>query len=887
MAKSQKLTINNFGLKTSVGELEADPGYLRVCHNLELLYPGVMEKRAGMKRLHQWLVPGHITPGDGASIYSIVSTKGLGYNLLLNTGDQFGAYNIMYGDGVTAAWERLYPPDAGDVTNTESARMKSAVSLNNIFLTSSRHPVRVESDVTTLAVGTKHNAVTWAGMPRIPGFDWGMQGATNLQAVPPFWLQDGYSVAYRVVFGTYDADGNERLSAPSGRWVLSNSSQTPGYVPATAQCPLVLVKIPYQTDTLGTPVDTNWFFRLFRTTQVPNATANPSDEMQLCYEYKLTSTDITNGFVQVIDRTPDAALTTALYTNLLLGGDVSSGVTVSGSTGLGLVSQNDRPPIAEDVALYADCLVWANIKGPQRLTLSILGVQAAAGGPLFSVGDTISIQGMVTTLTYTGVAGAPAGPSQFTVETGYASQALNIRKTVMNLVSSINANYGSSGVIATYIGSDASPGTIGQFMLESVQQEWTGPTGPNGGILVTTNRVTAFTPTPEAYLESYKWESARDVFPNGIAISKPLQGDAVPPVNYLRVGRSDTVIRRVVPISNALFIFCDDGIYWMRGTAPTNFIIERFDPTVRILARETCVALGDSVFVWAKEGIFRVSAGGSQRIDQDIRNQVESIRYQADTDQFTQYFFAYAHPIKNVVTFCWTYDDAAAHHGAFRGFTFHLNTALWSSRDVGWIDPLNPAVGPQNVKSCAAVRFIDDSLFMGQWECDVNGWIGIIFSDYGYQGPGIHGVNAVFEDSPNNTAGALPNPVTATMEWVTSVPNPGGICHWSEFQAYSSVGSIMTNAAWGVNDLADLIFESYPIVDSYLVQITSELGAVTQATLLPTSNQGRLYLATESGYSSRQIVRLIHSTNAAGSPSYCQFTGFSFLYRAVSGRNTR
>jgi hypothetical protein len=915
MARQQRLQLTEFGLNTIIGDLAAGPGALRVAHNVVVPASGRVEKVRGFKpvtrRTPYSAIP---TTLAGQCANSIISSKTLGQNVLINGGVPSGspvsiieACSLLYGDGYTNPWWALDTIDNRTYLNDSYTRQKASVNQKTLFLTSQRTPLRLESGIERATTAAQASAqLSYAGMPQSPGIAWYQQFFNELVSVAGAnWLQNGQYVAYRSVWGTVDADGNERLSAPSGRYIVGNVTQVRGYSAGADMCPQLSWQVPHATETNIIPIETlptdlthrRWFLRVYRSqvTVAPNAT--PDDEMQLCYEVWPTAAQVGSQRVQFTDTCPPAGLTAALYTNQVLGGDVNSGVLIAGNTALGLASKNDRPPIAKDTALFADCTFWANFTTPYRLTLAVLGVQATGGGPLLGPGDTVTISDQTGgTQVFTGVTGVPGSTGEFTIETGYSSLAINIRQTVMNLVGAINTQMSISegGITAVYNGNDASPGTIGQFYLETIQQEYNPNTIATGTGL---GSIGAFSSNSLPWLPqqqtdtggSHGWYFTRDDAPNGLAISKPFQGDAVPPVNYLRVGRADTVIQRILPTTNALYILCDDGVYWLRGTAPTNFQIERLDPTCRIWWRESAVTLNDSVFLWAREGLFQIQNGSTIRLDTPIRGTVEGIRFNNDNAIVSRSNFAWANPFDNTVTFCWAnWDTANAGAGGspFQALIWNANTGAWSTRQMNNVISATWVTS----KSCAVARWSDGAVFAGSPESIVSG--GFIFTDValstGLGLPQYADWTALSDGS--TTALSL----TAVMEWVTSVPNPGSICHWSEFQAFSQPGSIVysdggtasLNLAYAVNEAG--FNPVFPLVDSFVVKVSSEIQEYhTTATILPTSTQGRCLLATPGGYAVRQIVRLEHTNNAAGSPAGCAFTGFALVYRPISGRTTR
>lgn len=114
------------------------------------------------------------------------------------------------------------------------------------------------------------------------------------------FLQSTWTAAYKIVWGYIDSKGFEVLGAPGGRYAVTAGG--------TAQN--VTVKSPIPSEV---PAQPKAFYQVYRAPQVN--TGVPTEEYQLCFQSKLTATDIADGFIQFIDVTSDALLGAALYTN--------------------------------------------------------------------------------------------------------------------------------------------------------------------------------------------------------------------------------------------------------------------------------------------------------------------------------------------------------------------------------------------------------------------------------------------------------------------------------------------------------------------------------------------------------------------------------------------
>lgn len=128
--------------------------------------------------------------------------------------------------------------------------------------------------------------------------------------------------------------------------------------------------------TLPQELTTEYFYQIYRTpvtTVQLSQTLNdidPGDEEQFIFEFPITDADLLAGFISITDNTPETfrASGAPLYTNAITGG------------GRGIVDANDRPPIAQDMALFRQSTFYANTKDAHRFTFSILSVDNFVSG---------------------------------------------------------------------------------------------------------------------------------------------------------------------------------------------------------------------------------------------------------------------------------------------------------------------------------------------------------------------------------------------------------------------------------------------------------------------------------------------------------------------------
>lgn len=816
---SKTLTYDFAGLTTAPGQLSRAPGSLSMANNVNAPAPGVLEKRNGF---------GRQSNGFGGPAWAFVSTKQLGSNLLMNFGSASAATGLRYGDG-SAATTLLTTPDGATVANQPETRMKVAVSLRNHYITADNSCLRLESDY----------GLKYAGMPLAPGFD--MARVVSVLTGAGGFLADQYAVAYRVVFGTRDADGVEMIGAPSGRLIVSNTNYWSGYT-GTATNVVLRVIFPQHVNTTGanfagqTKITTSYFVLLYRSYATDVAVGLPNDELQLVAQYDVSSSDISNGRTTITDECPESAMGAYLYTNTISGGDNASGVLLSSSRVEGVLAANDPPPLAKDVAQFSDCLVYADIQTRQRLVFSIIAVGTGGLGGL-QTGDVITIDGIA----YTAVAGAPASALEFTVYTA-GSTSENIRLTAINLVEAINANrYQGTAtnqtIDAQYIGNNTSPGTVGRILLQKKNVS-----------------ASSFTVTVSAHEWAYLprmgsgQTSACDTWRNGLAISKPFQGDAVPPANYTRIGRNDTIIQRVVPLGDALFIFTDDGVWWMRGDSPSTFVIQPFDNTFRLLCRDCAVVMGESIFAWGAEGIAEINNGGTKYIDLPIRDYVQ---YQVTSNSsIAAGAFGVAYRTQRRVEFFFS-PSSVKPYEAIGAFVWNAATQQWTTYSFTF-DEMS--------QNCGAVRYSDETLFLGNW--NATGADAYVFKERINTGSDYHDV----------TRAGASTAITSTVAWNPIAPDPAELFQFQELQLTQSPPNTAANAE--KNTAAN-----------FSVTFTSEVEAVPGSVSI-TSNTNlntRVLIPRDVATCSRPTVTVTHSEV----DEYFSIGGLALRYLPISEATVR
>lgn len=528
---SQSLILRAKGLYTSWSELSEVPeGALLKADNVDISADNIIQPRTGLERQSV----GFTDSADRTDKLWEYQSKQFAHH-----GTLLSADTVSYFD--SGAWTSV-----GTFSAPTGTRIRPLEASQNLYFTTSAGVQKLDSyDATVRLSGAFKGLDLQASVTGSSGF-----------------LANNYIVAYRVVWGVEDANGNLQLGAPSQRADVTNTAG------ATRDVSL--------TFTVPSGVTTSWLYQVYRSAQLDNSsgTVEPNDELQLVYEGNPTSGQISAGTVTITDIVPDSLRGATIYT-------AASQQTIA--------AQNERPPLAKDMASFRDVVFYANVASKHRYYLTCISVGGTDG---VQVDDTISIGG----ITYTAKSAETIASAQFQVTTsGSASQ--NIKDTSLSLVKVIN-RHSSSTVYAYYLsGPNDLPGKI---LLEE--------RGIGGSaFVITASRSTSWTPTGIPSSGTTE-TSSNDNFKNGLMWSKPFEPESVPLVNQVQVGNKDSQILRILPLKDALIIFKEDGIFRLTGYYPS-YDIELLDSSSRLIGPETTQILNNQIYCLTDQGVVVVSDG--------------------------------------------------------------------------------------------------------------------------------------------------------------------------------------------------------------------------------------------------------------------------------------
>lgn len=457
-------------------------------------------------------------------------------------------------------------------------------------------------------------------------------------------LSDGSQVAYRLIWGLIDENKAVKVGAPSSFTTITNDTGGTRNVQAVA--------------TIPEGITTDNFYQLFRSVATPTQNITPADQMQLVVQGTPSAMDISNGYITILDETPDSLKGEALYTGTDIGG---------------INDANYPPPICVDAGQFRGYMIYANYTLPHQIKLTIDGVGSPSG---VQVGDVITISDGVTSFDLTADSSENIAAGEFEIVTS-GTPAQNIADTAASFIRVLN-RYTSNTLVYAYLLSGPTD-LPGQMLIQE-------RTGIGNFTVEASANGTAWTPD----IDTEQPSEAENV-KNGILIAKPQEPEAVPLVNKYLAGGVGNEILRVVPLRDYVFVLTTTGAYRLTGTSLDSFILEPFDPTIRLVAPESAVALGNECWCLCTQGIVSLSDGGARiRSGLQINNVIQSLIQQAPNALRE---VAFAGGYESNQRYILALPDAEGDTVCTQQYTYNYITDTWTPWDrnctAGYIHPLD------------------------------------------------------------------------------------------------------------------------------------------------------------------------------------------------------
>ena len=449
---------------------------------------------------------------------------------------------------------------------------------------------------------------------------------------------------------------------------------------------IIEFSIPSEID----DVADEWFYQLYRTTSSASVSVSPSPDFALITEVALTALNISNRWVIFTDDIDPIVVGAQLYTNP--------------NSREGELQANARPPLTRDMIIYKNYALYANTITKQRLFSTLvnpLGITDTSETIFEYSGTTetyVARQGIVANQSVTGTAtgvttvvityafhGASNGwvvqiesvtgtvpEGNYTIfavaantfsitstgntasavifsfktdganpifysDSGSTSLAVRIANTAYYLVKAINRN--SSLMYANYVsGFDDAPGNM-RFEMKSFDSS-------NLSLYMRMNIVNPqayLPPVPTSFSTGQQVASANDIFPDGIFISKYAEPEAVPVVNFLRVGVPNKAIKRIFALRDAVIVLKEDGIYKITGDVITQFSVTLIDSTVLCFSEGGADKVNNTVMTISNQGIVSITDSSVQIVSRRIDDYIQPITGFRLANDNNDYFAAFGY----------------------------------------------------------------------------------------------------------------------------------------------------------------------------------------------------------------------------------------------------
>jgi hypothetical protein len=336
--------------------------------------------------------------------------------------------------------------------------------------------------------------------------------------------------------------------------------------------------------------------RLYRSEVVTSSyLGTPSDDVYQVFEAYLTATNISNGYVDIDDNTPE----------VLLGEPAYFAPSVEGETG-----SNDLPPLVRDVAAIGDVLVGVDLTYKHALEVRLLSSTMSppqgltferSGYPTLELKSTF---GPVT--------------DEYFITYSVGSVARDIEATAVSLCDAVNTMVANTWLDAKYVSSvDDAPGRIlftardftstAFTVKDSTSPTYWAPNLPASGTVAT---------------------SKQETDPAGFVFSKPGQPDAFPGLQRGRAGAPGERGLRVLPVREKAIILKEESAWLLSGGWP-QFRCELLDDTCGFPLPDTAAVMDSQVFTLSSIGVVAVSEAGVALVGSPIEGDTRAVSEQA------------------------------------------------------------------------------------------------------------------------------------------------------------------------------------------------------------------------------------------------------------------
>lgn len=524
------------------------------------------------------------------------------------------------------------------------------------------------SDITTVGVRAGGTGLSYTS-----------SGAGPYTVTVTLTTNSGFYVGQQIVVtnaSDTDANGTQTITALSGSTQIQYSVAAN---PASGTLDISFSRTALLWATLPTEIDSvtdEWFVQWYRTSSSSASTVEPSPDFAIVGEQAITQANITNRVVTFTDDVDPTLVGAELYTNPnSREGEQQANFRPPKSSDLALY--NTYMMYANVITIpYVDLqLIDPVLTGTYYFKLKVGNTteQFKAVSTASGVGNTLvnatSVSGTTTiTITYnthgastgwtvyvTNITGTltegiytvtVTGVNTFTITAtaGQTATALSF-EFVTNGTDAVFSMETTSGTISTQVAFTA------QHLVKAINRvssRWYGNYTSTfddipGKMRISYRSLTStlasadyvfyvadtaaggnfVPPLPSSFSSGTQVYSSENVIPDAIYYSKSSEPEAVPPVNFVRIGSKNKAIKRIFELRDCLVILKEDGAFILSGQSPQDFTVSTLDATVFFDSDTTASKINNAVMAISNQGLVQVTEKSVQIISRRMDDVIQ------------------------------------------------------------------------------------------------------------------------------------------------------------------------------------------------------------------------------------------------------------------------
>ena len=205
---------------------------------------------------------------------------------------------------------------------------------------------------------------------------------------------------------------------------------------------------------------------------------------------------------------------------------------------------------------------------------------------------------------------------------------------------------------------------------------------------------TAFNPK----LETTGIDSDNEDKDNRVYISKKGEPEAVPILNYVDIGSEEFPIERIIGLRDSVFVFKKDGVYRILGEDASSFVVRLFDNTAIIKGNESAIVFNNYIVCMTLLGICSVSDNGVSVLSMDIEDKILPLFAESKHPDFEDLTFGVAYDSQKYFAM-FTVKTEGVSQQVEQAFIYNSFTRAWTRWEMN--------------RTCGAVNITDDLLYLG------------------------------------------------------------------------------------------------------------------------------------------------------------------------------